>query len=454
MSANTIKPIALQWNQLALNAIRYSKTSPPLAARALAMLHTATYDAWSVYTDGALSTRTALYIKIKDDEKCRKDNRRKAVSYAAYRVLVELFWLVLPAQNKNMFRGLMHELDYDPADTSLDITMPQGIGNVIAKLVIEYRAGDGSNPYGTLHMPSWSDYTGYTPVNTWDKVNDLNYWQPLRTMISSGQYKIQHFPVPHWGLIQSFSLNYNGQFRPEPPFKKHQSQFKDQAREILTLSAALTDKQKAIAAYWADGPGTYTPAGHWCEIAQFVAVNKKYGDSDCIKLFFVLSNALLDASIACWECKHRYNSVRPVTAIRELYRGKDIQAWGGAHKGRETIKGEEWQSYIATPPFPEHVSVHSTFSRAAATILQYYTGSDQFGGCTVIEKGCSAIEKGTVPTQDITLEWDTFTAAAEQAGKSGLYGGTHFSKGDRDGQKLGAEIGKCVWEKALFYFND
>ncbi|HRN55858.1 MAG TPA: hypothetical protein PLL71_05370 [Agriterribacter sp.] len=453
MSANTTKPVTLQWNQLALNAIRYSKTSPPLAARALAMLHTAMYDAWSVYTDAALSTGTALYVKIKDDEKCRKDNRRKAVSYAAYRVLVELFWLVLPAQNKNMFDELMYAQNYDPGDTSLNSTVPQGIGNMMAKLAIEYRAGDGSNPYGTLHMPSWSDYTGYSPVNAGDKVNDLNYWQPLSTMLSAGQ-KIQRFPVPHWGLIRSFSLSYNGQFRPEPPLKKHEAQFKDQVREILAISAALTDKQKAIAAYWDDGPGTYTPAGHWCEIAQFVAVNKKYGDSDCIKLFFALANALLDASIACWECKRRYHSVRPVTAIRELYRGKDIPTRDNGHKGRQTIKGEDWQSYIATPPFPEHVSVHSTFSSAAATILQYYTGSDQFGGCTVIEKGSSAIEKGTAPRQDITLEWDTFTAAAEQAGKAGLYGGTHFSKGNRDGQKLGVEIGKCVWEKALFYFND
>jgi hypothetical protein len=454
MPASQSKPLVLQWNQLALDAIRYSKTASPLAARALAMVHTAMYDAWSVYTDAALSTSTALYIKINDEEKCTKDNRRKAFSYAAYRVLVELFRLALPSHNKNMFRDLMYELDYDPADTSLDITTPQGIGNMMAKLVIEYRAGDGANPYGTLHMPAWSDYTGYTPVNTWNKVNDLSYWQSLQIMTSTGKYKIQHFIVPHWGLVHSFSLNYNGQFRPEPPFKKHQAQFKYQAREILTISAELTDKQKAIAEYWADAPGTYTPAGHWCEIAQYIALNKKYGNSNCIKLFFALSNALLDASIACWECKLQFNSVRPVTAIRELYRGKDIQTWGGPHNGKQTIKGEDWQSYIATPAFPEHVSVQSTLSRAAATILQYYTGSDQFGGCTVIEKGCSAIEKGATPKQDITLEWDTFTAAAEQAGKSGLYGGIHFSKGNADGQKLGAEIGKCTWEKALFYFND
>jgi len=454
MSDKNSKPLSLQWNQLTLDAIKYTKTSPPLAARALAMVHTAIYDAWSVYDDCAISVHTALYIKVKDEKECTKENKRKAFSYAAYRVLMELFWLALPPKNKNMFRDFMCELGYDPDETSLDITHHAGIGNLAGRLVIEDFAGDGANQHGTLHWPAWSDYTGYTPVNTWDKVNDLDHWQPLRIEGPPGEFKIQSFLVPHWGLVSPFALKYNWEFRPQPPFKKHQSQFKEQVKEILTISAGLTDRQKAIAEYWADGPGTYTPPGHWCEIAQYVAIAKKYGNYDCIKLFFALSNALFDASIACWECKRHYDSVRPITAIRELYKGKDVQAWGGPQKGTQTIKGEDWQPYIATPPFPEHVSGHSNFSRAAATILQCYTGSDNFEGCTVIEKGCSAIEKASVPKQEITLEWATFTEAAEQAGMSRLYGGIHFSKANQDGQQLGKEIGKASWERAMIYFNN
>ena len=238
------------------------------------------------------------------------------------------------------------------------------------------------------------------------------------------------------------------------PYKKHEAQFKEQVKEVISLSAGLTDKQKVIAEYWADGPGTYTPPGHWCEIAQFIAQCKKYGNYDCIKLFFALCNALLDASIACWECKRYYDSVRPITAVRELYRGKDIQAWGGPHKGTQTIKGENFQPYIATPPFAEHVSGHSNFSRSAAVILQCYTGSDHFDGCIEIKKGSSAIEPGTTPKQDINLEWPTFTDAAEQAGLSRLYGGIHFTKGNKEGQNLGEQIGNNAWQKAKFYFND
>ncbi|WP_214227649.1 vanadium-dependent haloperoxidase [Pedobacter sp. B4-66] len=447
------KALAIQWNQLLLEAIKLTKTSPPLAARALAMVHTAMYDAWSVYDKYAISTTTARYIKLPGNE-CVKENIRAAFSYAAYRVLMDLFWLDLPSENKDMFRNLMCECDYDPDDTSLDITKPQGIGNLVSRLVIELRHGDESNQQGTLHMPHWSDYTGYQSVNVFDKINDLSYWQALRKETAEGEFKIQNFLVPHWGLLKSFALQFNWQFRPDPPFRKEQSEFRQQAEEVLDINAALTDEQKAIAEYWADEAGTFTTPGHWCEIAQFVAERGQYKNSQCIKLFFAMANALFDTSIACWECKYYYNSVRPITAVRALYKGLDIQAWAGPHKGTQTIKGEQWIPYVGTPAFPEHVSMHSSFSKAAATILKQFTGNDNFGGCTKIASGSSVIEPGTSPCMDIVLDWPTFTIAAEQAGLSSIYGGIHFSRGNEEGLKLGLAIGINAWEKAKFYFND
>lgn len=453
MSDKNSSPLAIQWNQLILDAIKCTRTSPPLAARALAMVHTAMFDAWSVYDEKAVSTCTAMYIKILNDD-CRPDNIRKAFSYAAYRVLMSLFYCTLPPKKKNVFRDFMCSLNYNPDDTSIDIVSPQGIGNLVARMVIEYRDGDFANEHATLNDPCWSDYTGYQPVNTWDKVNDLDHWQPLRSENPPGEFKVQQFLVPHWGLVKPFALNYNWEFRPGPPYKKHMSQFKEQAKEIINISAGLTEKQKAIAEYWADGAGTYTPPGHWCEIAQFVAECQKYDDVDCIKMYFALCNALLDSSIACWECKRQYDSARPVTVIHELYMGKDIEAWGGPNKGKQVIKGEKWMSYIPTPPFPEQVSGHSTFSASAATILECFTGSDNFGGCTLVEKGSSTIEKGTTPKQDITLEWASFSEAAEQAGLSRMLGGIHFAKANIEGQQMGKKIGVACWDKAQFFFNE
>ncbi|MFM9907934.1 MAG: DUF6851 domain-containing protein, partial [Chitinophagaceae bacterium] len=450
------KKLATRWNQLLLDAICFTKTSPPLAARAFAMVHTAMFDAWSVYDKFAISTSTAQYIKLPDTD-CTKENRRKAFSFAAYRVLTDLFWLVLPPENRNMFRDLMCECNYNPDDTTIDCKTPQGIGNLSARMIIECRYGDGANQLGTLRLPNWSDYTCYAPINTWEKINDLNHWQPLRIQ-KQGEWKIQNFLVPHWGLVKPFALNNAAQFRPTAPAKKNTPEFFGQAAEVLHISECLTDKQKAIAEYWADGPGTFTPPGHWFEIAQFIAAKKEYGNSDCIRMYFLLGNAVLDAAIACWECKHFYDYVRPVTAIRELNRGKKIHAWGGPGKGTIEMNGEEWMPYqpmdFVTPPFPEHVSGHSTFSRAAATILRYYTGSDEFGGCTIVERGTSAIEPGITPKETITLEWPTFSSAAEEAGISRLYGGIHFQNGNQHGQKLGNDIADCVWKKGTFYFNN
>ncbi|MDQ6890593.1 MAG: hypothetical protein M3Z56_10005, partial [Bacteroidota bacterium] len=86
MPAPYSKPLALQWAQLTLDAIKLTNTSPPLAARALAMVHTAMYDAWSVYNKCAFSTTTSRYIK-RYDEGCGENEIEKTFSYAAYRVL-------------------------------------------------------------------------------------------------------------------------------------------------------------------------------------------------------------------------------------------------------------------------------------------------------------------------------------------------------------------------------
>ena len=360
------KPLALQWNQLTLEAIKITNTSPPLAARALAMVHTAMYDAWSVYNKCAFSTTTSRYIK-RYDENCGENEVEKTFSYAAYRVLTDLFWFALPSENGNMFRNLMTQCNFDPDDCSMDITTAEGIGNLIAKLIIDYRHGDEANQQGLLfHFAPWSDFTGYQSVNPPEPapVKDINHWQPL---LVNG--KTQHFLVPHWPLVKPFALIFAKQFRPDPPFnaKDSPNDFKRQAQEIISISETLSDKEKAIAEYWEDGPHSFTPPGHWCEIAQFVCEKEKYNNKDCIKLFFALTNALLDASIACWECKRRYDSVRPITAIHELYRGKIIKAWGGPFKGTVEMAAKIGCAINApnfiTPPFPAFVSEHSTFSK-------------------------------------------------------------------------------------------
>ncbi len=212
-----------------------------------------------------------------------------------------------------------------------------------------------------------------------------------------------------------------------------------------------------IAEYWADGPESELPPGHWCLFAQYVAARDRQGVDQSVKMFFAMTNAVLDASIVSWEAKRYYDYVRPVTAIHYLFKDKPVKAWAGPYQGTRWILGQQWQPYqartVVTPPFAEYVSGHSIFSRAAATVLRQFTGSDAFGMSVTIAKGSSRVEPGLVPAQDVMLSWPTFTSAANEAGKSRRYGGIHFIDGDVEGRKLGKLVGKQAWRKALGYIE-
>jgi hypothetical protein len=232
--------------------------------------------------------------------------------------------------------------------------------------------------------------------------------------------------------------------------------YETQARELIDISASLTDEQKVISEYWTDGPNSELPAGHWCLFASFVSARDHHGLDDDVKLFFALTNAVSDAGIAAWDAKRQFDSVRPVTAIPYLFQGQMIRSWGGPEKGTIVMDGRNWipyqPSYFPSPPFPEYPSGHSTFSAAAAQILRLWTASDDFGDSATISHGSSRIEHGT-PQTDITLKWSTFASAADQAGISRRYGGLHFESGDLAGRLLGKLVAEKVWQKAVSLFS-
>ena len=145
--------------------------------------------------------------------------------------------------------------------------------------------------------------------------------------------------------------------------------------------------------------------------------------------------------------------MRPISAIRFLFAGREVLAWGGPGLGPRRIRGEEWRPYLATPPFGEFPSGHSTFSAAAAAVLARFTGSDRFGASATIRAGSSRVEPGTTPAADVVLSWPTFSGAADQAGRSRRYGGIHFRVGDVDGRELGRRVGANAWAKASSYFD-
>jgi hypothetical protein len=154
--------------------------------------------------------------------------------------------------------------------------------------------------------------------------------------------------------VRPFALSSGSEFRPKtgPETLNDRKQFIAQAEEILRLSADLTDEQKMVAEYWADGPSSEAPPGHWCLFAQFVSLRDHHNLDDDVKMFFMLTNALINAGIAAWDAKRAFNSVRPVTAVHLLFTGAEVQAWRGRFKGTQMIKGEDWQPYCGAKNVP------------------------------------------------------------------------------------------------------
>jgi len=445
--------VVVKWDQAALQAIRDTHPGPPIVARALAITHTCIYDAWAPYDAVAVGTRLGLSLRQPVDNRTLA-NKSKAVSFAAYRALVDLF----PTEQAK-FDILMNQLGYNPADASTDTTTPSGVGNVACKALLDFRHGDGSNQLGDLHAGAYSDYTGYVPVNDPDHINDPNRWQPLRTSDGHGGFVVQKYITPHWGSVIPFALKAPDQFAPKDPnfYPKDAAQYVKQAQQVLDYSANLTDRQKVIAEYWADGPSSELPPGHWALFAQFVS-NRDHNTLDQdVKMFFAMTNAVLDASVSSWHFKRFFDYVRPVTAIHFLFAGQQVEAWAGQGLGTQMIDGANWKPYqaatVVTPPFPEYVSGHSIFSGAASKVLRLFTGSDRFGGSVTVPAGSSRVEPGLVPATDITLSWKKFSDAADEAGISRRFGGIHFIDGDIQSRKMGKKIGRQAWRKAQSYFN-
>ena len=364
----------------------------------------------------------------------------------------------------------MRQFGYDPNDNSTDIETPQGIGNVACAAVLEYRHHDQSNQLGDLSAGAYSDYTHFRPVNMPGAVPlhlpsihpiDPNHWQPLIYIGSTGEYVTQMFAAAQWCDVLPFALTKGDEFRSSSKFAGPapygSKEYEEQARELVDLSASLGDREKMIAEYWSDGPGTDQPPGHWIELAEWVSARDHHTLDDDVKMFFALSNAMFDSGIAAWDMKRTYDSVRPITAIPLLYNGKKIRAWGGSGKGTVEMDGSQWMPYqlatFPTPPFPDYVSGHSAYSAAAAYILKSWTGSDRFGYSVTLLAGSSKIEPGITPAHPITLTWPTFTDAADQAGMSRRYGGIHFRRADIDGRVLGRLVAEKAWAKAQTYFN-
>jgi hypothetical protein len=326
-----------QWNNAALQGVRDAKLGAPMVARALAITHTCMYDAWAAYDDRAVGTQLAGALRRPASERTEA-NKERAISYATYRALVD----VLPGDTDSVYVPLMKKLGYDPKNASTDIETPEGIGNVACAAVLEFRHHDKSNQLGDLAPGAYSDWTRFMPANMPGTIPmrlpaihpiDVSRWQPLIYVDSSGSMVTQMFMGAQWCFVTPFAMASGDEFRgaveSSPPAVYGSAEYREQADELVAMSAGLTDQQKMIAEYWSDGTESEQAPARWSRFAQFVSARDNHTLDDDVKMFFALTNAMLDASIAAWDAKRAYDSVRPITAIPLVFKDENIRAWGG-----------------------------------------------------------------------------------------------------------------------------
>ncbi len=460
-ATDSTENVVLRWNNAALQAIRDTRPGPPQTARALAIVHTCIFDAWAAFDGVAVGTRLGGSLRQPPGQHS-DENKSEASSFAAQRCLSDLY----PSESAK-FSALLQELGYPLDGAQSRPESPAAIGLRAADAVIAFRHGDGSNQLGDL-VPGagpYADYTGYAPVNPPLEVAlptplldipNPDRWQALTYVDALGRRVTPRFIAPHWGHVLPFALTSPSQLRPVPPAPLGSAAYQAQVDEVLAYSAALTDREKCIAEYWADGPSSELPPGHFNLFAQQISRRGNHSLDDDVKLFFALTNAVFDAGIATWEAKAHYDYVRPISAVRYLYNGRSVRAWAGPGLGTRDVPGESWKPFqpdsFPTPPFAEYTSGHSAFSAAGAEVLKRFTGSDAFGASATIQARSLKAEPQS-PAQDVTLRWATFSEAADEAGLSRLYGGIHFRDGDLNGRRIGRQAGTLAFNKARAYWE-
>jgi hypothetical protein len=238
---------------------------------------------------------------------------------------------------------------------------------------------------------------------------------------------------PHWGKIKPLLSESTTQFRcPAPPVydTAKNSAFYKGAKEVYTITANLSEEQKIIAKYWDDNPFVMehsghlmfgnkkiTPVGHWIGITTIACRMKNADPVKTAQAYALVSIAMFDVIITCWESKFEYQTIRPVTVINELINGN-------------------WQPFLQTPPFPEHSSGHSGISASAATVL-----TAMFGDNLAFE------DTSEMEYIGMKRSFSSFIEAANEAAISRVYGGIHFRTGTEAGTVQGNEVGEFVVNK-------
>ncbi len=378
--------VARRWNEVMLDGIRRDLPAPTVHARNLFHVSAAMWDAWAAYDQSA----RGMFVVEKPPAGDVAAAREEAISYAAYRVLEARYIdAVGGSDTVPQFDALMADLCYPVTVTTTAGDSPAALGNRIAQAMLEAGLRDGSNEAEGYSDPDYEPVNEALVVSEpGTTMTDPNRWQPLQLedMVSQNGIAIrdgvQEFIDPHWGSVAGFALprpvTDGLPMDPGAPPRLGSGQddaFKGEAVAVIRYSSLLDpatripldispgalggnplgtndgaghpvnpitgtpyaphtvdhgDFGRALAEFWADGPRSETPPGHWNTIAN--AVSDELGDALRIggrepavdrlewdvKLYLTLNGASHDAAVVAWGAKKHYDTARPISVIRYM----------------------------------------------------------------------------------------------------------------------------------------
>jgi len=358
--------------------------NPPYAARAYSYVSVAQYEAlksawyWKYQFNRASPTRTDAAVQalapITDLPSYPSED---AVLSG---VTAEMLKLLFPAAIEEITRRAADQREaalLSGKATASDISSGLALGNAVSAIVITRARADG----------------------TGNAVGNATLWKSLAdSVVARGEtpWVSQESParppmLPNFGLVQAWSMSAAeiAGTRPPAPPSTHSAQMAAELAEVKSTVRNLTSAQRAIAEKWNDGAGTYTPPGHWNDIAAEFVRDARMSEVRAARTFALLNMAMHDASVACWNAKYTYFNPRPVQLDRSI------------------------GTSIGLPNFPAYPSGHSTFSAAAATVLSYL----------------------------FPAAATDFAKQSDEAGISRLYGGIHYRSDIDRGKEHGKAVG-------------
>jgi hypothetical protein len=363
---------------------RFPFCNPPYAARAFALLSVAQYDALvATYKYKTQFKRAAPYtIDATINPSVPKSNlpsypSEDAVIAAASRELLKfLFPGEVPLLDAKATEHKNSRL-WAGANVQSDIDAGELLGKAVAAKVIAYAKTDNMGKANAqVDVP---------------KLRDDATKRGITDQWTSREFPVRPPMLPFYGNVKTWNFDSATKvaIRPAAPPTSGTAEFTKALDELRDLSKNRTREQFKIASYWADGPGTYTPPGHWNRTATELIYKNKYSEIRAARTLALLNSAVEDAGIVCWDVKYYYLTPRPIQADASL------------------------NTSTGVPNFPAYTSGHSTFSAAAATVLSY-----------------------VFPSETTSLD-----NLAKQASESRIYGGIHFRYDCEIGLVHGKKVG-------------